>query len=195
MAQGNDSLTIKVYFLYGSKPGKEFKQEEPKWFGGKLGGHAGIAVDSDEIVNFLPSGKLHILPKSKDQHARWTVSSEEGFRRILGGAADSNQLLVIEIPVSKAQYDALDSVHQQYVSKCPYDYAFMGMRCGAATYDVLAQAGILSRQGRFLTVSRFFYPKRVRKKLIRKAHRNNWKTTFYKGTDRRKWEKDRLWLP
>lgn len=183
-----------MYFLYGSKPAKEFRKEESKWFGGKLGGHAGVALDTSAIVNFLPNGKLHIFPKKKDMHSQWVVSSEESFRRILGGHSDSNQLLVIEIPVSLKEYLALDSVHNSYLENSPYDYAFMGMRCGAATYDVLAEAGILPRQGRFLTVARFFYPKRVRKKLIRKAHKYGWRTTIHKGTDRRKWEKDRFWF-
>lgn len=195
LASASDSLSVKVYFLYGSKPAKEYRNEESKWFGGKLGGHAGVAVDSGEIVNFLPNGSLHIFPSRKDQHAGWTTSSEKSFRRILGGDADSNQLLVIEIPVTRAQYEAIDSIHNSYLDDCPYDYAFMGMRCGAATYDVLAEAGILPRQGRFLTIFRYFYPKRVRKKLLRKAHKYDWKTTLFKGTERRKWEKDRFWLP
>jgi hypothetical protein len=49
-----DSTAIKIHFLYGSKPAKEYKDVEQKWFGGMYGGHAGIEIDSNQILNFLP---------------------------------------------------------------------------------------------------------------------------------------------
>ena len=190
----DDSTTIKVYFLYGSKPLKEFISEERPWFGGKLGGHAGIGFDSSEIYNFLPNGKLHIFAQKSRKHALWVISDFEGFMEILGGEADSNKYTIIEIPVSRVERIAIDSLHRSYRDSCPYDYAFFGMRCGAATYDVLAQTDVLPRFGRRLMVARFFYPKRIRKKLLRKASRKGWKVTRHQGTSRRKWERDRFWF-
>ena len=58
-----DSVFIKVHFLYGSKPYARYKDTEPKWFGGMLGGHVGIETDSGRILDFGPKGRFHWLAK------------------------------------------------------------------------------------------------------------------------------------
>src|ERR1700741_2237387 len=72
-AIANDSTIIKVHFLYGSKPAKQYKDSESKWFGGKLGGHVGIEVDSNRILNFIPQGEFHWFEKKKDPHSRYAI--------------------------------------------------------------------------------------------------------------------------
>jgi hypothetical protein len=51
--QAQDSVYLKVHFLYGSKPKKRYQDSEPKWFGGILGGHVGIEGDTNEVVIFM----------------------------------------------------------------------------------------------------------------------------------------------
>ena len=48
-----DSTMLKVHFLYGSKPKKAFKHMQKKWFGGLIGGHAGIECGDGKILHFL----------------------------------------------------------------------------------------------------------------------------------------------
>lgn len=68
----NDSLKIiKVHFLYGSKPKKEFRFLEEKWFGGMHGGHVSIETDH-EVTGFGPQGKFHIFGNKKKFHSHFS---------------------------------------------------------------------------------------------------------------------------
>jgi hypothetical protein len=185
-----DSFYLKVHFLYGSKPRKEFKEIEPKWFGGMLGGHAGIEGDSDRILNFIPQGKIHVFAKKEDKHSAYAEHSANAFYSILGGNPDSVKKTIVVIPVSAIQKRLFDSIATCYLKKTPYDYAFFGMRCGAATYEVLAQVGILQEYSYPKTYRKIFYPKKLRKRLLKKAKQNSWQVITQKGTYKRKWESD-----
>src|SRR5690606_6575663 len=84
----SDTDYIRVHFLYGSTPKREFKESETKWFGGKLGGHVGVEVGTDSILNFVPDGKFHVFQKKDDLHSLYTIHSFESFYSILGGESD-----------------------------------------------------------------------------------------------------------
>jgi hypothetical protein len=186
-----DSTTIQVHFLYGSKPRSEYKKQERKWFGGTLGGHVGIEIDSALIVNFVPQGKYHVIGNGKNPHGKYMLHTPHMFWQILGNQEADVKKLSIEIPVSAAQRVILDSLSQAYLASTPYDYAFLGMRCGAATYDMLAQADILKEWSHGKTWRKIFYPRKLRKRLLELALENGWNTSREAGTERRKWEKDR----
>jgi hypothetical protein len=176
--------------LYGSKPHKKFKSEERKWFGGKLGGHVGIETAPDQVFNFVRSGKFHVFTKQKDPHSRFAVHPVNGFWGIFRTDAQSVKRTSVVIPINLLQKLKLDSIQQAYLNQTPYDYAFFGMRCGAATYEILAQLGILKPYTIRKTYHKIFYPRRLRKRLLRKAEENEWKIIRIEGTSRRKWEKD-----
>ena len=185
-----DSTILKVHFLYGSKPLKEYKATEQKWFGGMLGGHVGIEEENDRIINFLPKGKFHWIAKNKNRHSTYAVHSVNNFYGILGGNPDSVKKMVVYIPVSLQQKKKFDSITNVYLSKTPYDYALIGMRCGAATYDILGQSGILPKYNHGKIYRKIFYPKKLRKLLIEKASEQNWIVVRQEGSLSRKWEKD-----
>ncbi len=185
-----DSTFIKVHFLYGSKPAKGFSATEKKWFGGKLGGHAGVEIAPQQILNILPKGKFHYLPNKNNKHSNYLLHTENQFYGILGGSADSAKKLIITIPLANWQKQKLDSIAKQYCTKAPYDYAFAGMRCGAATYEVLAQLGILPTYSKAGTCLRIWYPKMLRKKVLLLAKKYNWQMQSYKGCTARLWETD-----
>src|SRR5688572_1813198 len=69
-----DTAYIKVHFLYGSRPLKTYK-DEPRWFGGILGGHVGIEAADNQILNFIPHGKFRLVAKNKIKHSRYVVDS------------------------------------------------------------------------------------------------------------------------
>ena len=162
--------------------------EEP-WFGGKMGGHVGIEIDSNKILNFVHQGTFHLV-SSKRKHSHYIITSKSKFNSILGGDSNKVKTLTILIPVQDDQRSKLDSLSHAYLSDCPYDYAFLGMRCGAASYEVLAQLGILPKYSNSKTSLKVFYPKILRKQLLKKALANGWPIIREKGSDRRIWEMD-----
>jgi hypothetical protein len=185
-----DSTYLKVHFLYGSRPLKQYKDTEPKWFGGILGGHVGIEADSNRIVNFVPHGSFHLYDKKNNRHSKYAVHSSDGFYGILGGHPDSVKKAIVVIPVTGQQKQKFDSIAAAYLKETPYDYALLGMRCGAAAYDILAQVDVLPAMSYGKTYKKIFYPQKLRKRLFRKAETSGWTIVREEGSSRRKWEGD-----
>jgi hypothetical protein len=185
-----DSIYLKVHFLYGSKPLKKYKATEQKWFGGVLGGHAGIECNRDKVLSFSPSGKFHLFSKKNNRHSAYNELSLYSFYSIMGGDPDSMKQAVVFIPITIEQKRKFDSISSAYLQQTPYDYALFGMRCGAATYEVLGQLNILPPYSRSKTYKKIFYPKKLRKRLFKKANANGWKILRQNGSVKRRWEKD-----
>ena len=189
--KADSTYVLPIHFLYGSRPVNKYANCENKWFGGKLGGHVGIELDSNKILNFLPSGAVSLYPNNDNPNSRFVVSNRNDFYSILGGHSDSMQKMIVYIELNALQKRKLDSISLCYLAQSPYDYAFFGMRCGSSTYEILAQLGVLKKyKSRKKTARRIFYPRRLRKRLIKLATVNNWKLTKELGTNRRKWERD-----
>jgi hypothetical protein len=189
-ACASDTTFLKVHFLYGSKPLKQYAASEPKWFGGILGGHVGIEGDSNQILNFLPQGAFHVFKKENNRHSTYAEHNEPGFYSILGGNPDSVKKAIIYVPISARQKQQFDSIAKAYLQQTPYDYALVGMRCGSASYEILGQLGILQSYPRKKTALKIFYPKKLRKRLLKKARGNGWTVVRQEGSHKRKWEKD-----
>jgi hypothetical protein len=185
-----DSLYIKVHFLYGSKPKKEFKDSERKWFGGKLGGHVGIEYESDQVIDFMRKGKFHWFARNKARHSTFALRSANSFWEIFRSPASSVKKASVLIPIGEKQKAKLDSLVESYSAQTPYDYAFFGMRCAAASYDILSQVGIFPSYSRPKTYRKVFYPKKLRKKLFAKAEEQQWKIIRAEGSGTRNWEGD-----
>jgi hypothetical protein len=190
LCYSQETAYLKIHFLYGSKPLKQYKDTEQKWFGGILGGHAGIEGDNDKVVSFLPSGKFHLIAKKDNRHSVFALHSVNNFYAVLGGNADSVKKVIINIPVTLQQKQRFDSITTAYLRQPPYDYALLGMRCGAAAYDILAQLEILPRYSYGKTYRKIFYPKKLRKRLFQQAATNNWTIERHDGSNKRKWEQD-----
>jgi hypothetical protein len=183
-----DSIT--VHFLYGSKPKAQFKDIERKWFGGKLGGHVGIESAPDSILNFVPAGKFHWFANRHNLHGRFVVHNNRSFPRIFGGNAEDMKTLSVVIPIDARQRRVLDSLRAAYLAEAPFDYAFVGMRCGSSTYYILSQLGIVKRYSLRKTYLKIFYPRRLRKRILRMADDKQWSINRQEGTTRRVWERD-----
>lgn len=181
--------SIRVQFIYGSRPLKEYKAIEKKWFGGILGGHVGIETDSGKFYSFEINGKNKIF-SSKKNNSVYKIETAEEFWAVMKTKEDSIKKTTIVIPVTLQQKQKFDSIMSVYIKGPPYCYAFFGMRCAASTYDVLAQLGIFPHYSHFKTCMKIFYPRRLRKRLLAKAEINNWTITRKEGTPKRKWERD-----
>jgi len=187
---GADSLFIRVHFLHGSKPKRKYRKVEDRWFGGVLGGHAGVEIEKGTIFNFTPKARFHIFSKRQIINSKFAEHDTVSFYGILGGKPDSVKKTIITIPITLGQRKKLDSLVTAYKACTPYDYAFFGMRCGAAAYDVLAQAGVVKKYLFRKTWRKTFYPRKLRRRLERDAKTKGYLVRKYPGTERRKWEKD-----
>ena len=181
---------LRVHFLYGSRPVSKYKFIEPPWFGGKMGGHVGIGTDSDKILNFVHQGSFHLITSKQNKHSCYILSTPSKFNSILGGDCKKVKTLTILIPIKPEQFQKLDSISKAYLIESPYDYAFLGMRCGAASYDLLAQLGIVPKYSRKKTSFKIFYPKILRRQLLQKAEANGWQLIRQEGSNHRVWERD-----
>ena len=182
--------TLKVHFLYGSKPKWDYRDTEKSWFGGVLGGHVGIEGDSGKILNFLNKGNFHVFSNKNNMHSRFALHGSRNFYEILGGKSDSVKKAIVFVPITKEQKQIFDSLSSAYLNQTPYDYALFGMRCGAAAYEILAQLGILPAYSIKKTSKKILYPEKLRKRLFEKAVANRWPIWRQNGSSKRIWEKD-----
>jgi hypothetical protein len=102
----------------------------------------------------------------------------------------SYKYTTFEIPITNEQYNKLNLIINNYLVKTPYDYAFFGMRCTAAAYDVLSQIGIFKTKTRIRNICSNFYPRLLRRKMFRLAHQKQFKIESHPGRKTRVWEID-----
>ena len=193
-AQIKDS--IKVVFIYGSRPARGYEATEPRWFGGMRGGHTAIQIGNDKVLSFRSTEyPCHVFSRkdSKKFASVWeyrTVTQAWQTFPPHRYNIDSLQRAEVVIPITAEQRRKLDSITVSYINNTPYDYAVFGTRCASATYDVLQAIGIvtLHKHGNWL---RIFTVRALRKRLFKQADKHTgWVKRFYKGGGSRKWEKD-----
>lgn len=189
-ALGQDSTVLKVHFLYGSKPYRQFRHTEYRSFGGIHGGHVGIELRDDQIINFIPHGKLHWYSRHYNKHSKFDQHNKISFYSIMGGRINDVKKAIFYIPISDSQSRIFENITTSYLDETPYDYAFLGMRCGAAGYDLLSRIGVLKPHANCTTSKKIFYPKKLRKRLFKMAKANHWKVELTNGSITRKWESD-----
>lgn len=181
----SDSLFLKVHFVHGSKPKKAFKHTEPKLFGGIHGGHVFVEVNNKIISFGTNKGQWHIFPHKSKCAGIFRVDKNLAWH----GDTARKKITTIIIPITEAQLNKFKETEEIYFEKTPYDYAFFGMRCAAGAYDLLCKAEVCKYTSRFKIISKNFYPKRLRKKLLKRAKKEHWQVIRQEGRVTRKWEK------
>lgn len=181
-AQQEQTDTIRVHFLYGSRPARHFKGAEQKLFGGIKGGHVNIEARG-KVLDFMP-GNCPLFPNNK--------TPTGGFRlnHSVYWDTGSSKWMTVLIPVSSQQMDSLQQLFSAYSGQSPYDYAVFGMRCAAASYDVLSGIGLVKKLPRRKNVVKNFYPKLMRKRILKMAKKKGYTIIRREGRSSRKWEKD-----
>lgn len=185
LSQTDTSQLIRVHFLYGSKPKWKHRSTEVHYFGGLHGGHVSIEVDSVDYGFEATIRPVHIFPHKK-RKSHFATLPLQGRKRY----GDQNKTVTFVIPVSYETYRHLRTINRCYADSTPYDYAFFGMRCASATYEILAKVGLVKQKRRFFNIVSNFYPKRLRKKLFRLAQKNNYTAISTSGKTTRRWERD-----
>src|SRR4051812_35120801 len=102
-ASAQDTQSIRVQFLYGSKPLKKYKSSERKWFGGMAGGHTGIQIDSNSFLSFEGTGRFHPINHRRTKHSSYKILNAQAFWDIMGTPGDEVKKATITIPVTGAQ--------------------------------------------------------------------------------------------
>jgi hypothetical protein len=182
-ANDSSSHFIKINFLYGSRPAKDHKATESKYFGGLKGGHVNIEA-GDRVFDFMP-GKCPLFPSNKNPTGGFHIN-----RSVYWDTA-TNKCKTIVVPLSQVQYSKLQILFDSLPAKSPYDYAVFGMRCAAASYDVLSKIGLFKELKQAKDATKFFYPKLLRKKILKWAKENNYIIISNEGRQSRKWESDK----
>lgn len=175
--------TLRVLFVYGSRP---IGQDENKWFGGIHGGHVSISYE-DGFASFVPKDKVQVFPRS-NINSKFTIESEDHF----AFDTSDSRYLIINIPVDSIKKTQIDSLIKAYLFESPYPYAFFGMRCASAAADILQLTGYLETDAKNILWRKYFYPKKLRHRLIKMARQNTWPMKYQIGRKSRRWEKDRL---
>jgi hypothetical protein len=174
--------TIKLNFLYGSKPAKGYKESESRLFGGLKGGHVNIEANG-KVLDFMP-GDCPLFPKNKNPTGGFRINNNVYWD------TSGDKWTTILIPVTAAQMNRLDSLFNTYRQATPFDYAVFGMRCASASYYVLSKLGLFEEISNRKNVTKHFYPKLLRKYMLRWASKHDYPVIKYKGKNTRKWEKD-----
>ncbi|MFI5202932.1 MAG: hypothetical protein ACHQF2_00430 [Flavobacteriales bacterium] len=177
--------TLTVHFLYGSKPAKGHKTTESKWFGGLHGGHVTIQLGA-YLYGFGPSGSGQVFSHRKKFRSYFQKESYASWVR------DTAQMkyMSIKIPVDTVLLDSLQQIFDRWVESTPHDYAFFGMRCASTAYNGLSKIGVVHKRGRFGMTYKYFYPKLLRKYLLKKSKSRKWSVIAHRGRKTRKWEGD-----
>jgi hypothetical protein len=181
----NDSLIhfIRLNFLYGSKPAKGYKDIEAKKFGGIKGGHVNIEA-GDKVLDFMP-GNNPLFPKDKKPSGGFRLNNS------IYWDTTNTKWTTVFIPVSPDQFSELQLLFDSLSKQTPYDYAIFGMRCAAASYDVLSMIGLFPEFSNSKNIATHFYPKLLRKKVLKWATENNFTVIEHEGKSSRKWESDK----
>lgn len=184
--------SVRVLFIYGSRPAKGYEHTEPEWFGGLHGGHVGLQIGQDSVLSFrsteypchlFPHRKFSSLFEIRTVYGAWETFPPHHYR------VEDLKRVVIVIPVTRRQKRTIDSLSRVYLAHAPYDYATVGMRCASATYDVLARAGLFRDYG-YDTWWHILMPRDLRSLLFKQAARKGWRVCRYDGSSRRVWESD-----
>lgn len=179
---GDTTYTIKINFLYGSRPAKGYHEQEEKLFGGIKGGHVNIEAGG-RVLDFSP-GNNPLFPHNKKPTGGFSINQSVSWD-------DDDKWKTIIVPVSGKQYIELQELFDSVAAKTPYDYAIFGMRCAAASYDVLSRIGLFEEYTNTKNVAKHFYPKLLRKKVLKWAEKNNYTVISNEGRSSRKWESDK----
>jgi len=174
--------TLQLHFLYGSVPAQGYKKTEPKLFGGIKGGHVNIELNG-WVLDFN-SGNCPILPENKKPTGGFHLN------KAVYWDTSTSKWATISIPITADQLKKLDTIFALYPQQTPYDYAVFGMRCAAASYDVLSEIGLMKKLSDKENIAVNFYPKLLRKRMLKWAKKNNYPIVFHDGRPTRKWESD-----
>src|SRR3989339_1896211 len=173
-----ESHVLKVFFRYGSVPARGYEDPDYEEVGGLLGGHVSLGLDSTEI-GFTNREREHLISNVNKINSVFYRKPIREFEEKSSG----KKYVTFVIPISDDQYYKLLNLLQNYIEHTPYDYAFFGMRCTSATYEVLSHIGLFPEKSRTRNIQENFYPELLRRKMFRLAREKKLPTIFQEGRE------------
>lgn len=187
--------TLRILFIYGSRPASGYEKTERKWFGGIHGGHVAMEIGPDSVLSFrsteypchfFPHRKFSSKFEMKTVYGAWETFPPHNYK------VEDLKRLVVAIPITPNQKWKIDSIAHKYLHHTPYDYATAGMRCASAVYEIMAKAG-LARDFGSSTWWKIIMPKDLRSWCLKKADSprgRGWSLYSFPGSSHRVWEDD-----
>ena len=173
---------ILVHFIHGSVPQKNCSYKKQR-LGGHLGGH--IEIESKGFVyGFL----YDTLPINYISKSKFNSKFEKRSVKEWNELVKNDKITTIEIPTSIEESKKLDNLLNIHFSKTPYDYSFFGQRCTSSTAEILSDAGIINKFSNKEAVIAFYYPKLLRRTMLKYADKNKLKVNNKKGIECHDWE-------
>jgi hypothetical protein len=176
---------LKVFFRYGSIPEIGYEHVEYEETGGLEGGHVSLGIDSLEI-GFTNINHIHTFPSKSEPNGIFYWEYLKDFE----DQVSDKKYITFLVPLTEDQYLRLKSILMANIDNPPYDYAFLGMRCASAAYDVLSQIGLFELKSRTANILSNFYPRLFRRKMFELARKNDYTVMRIKGRKTRIWEGD-----
>jgi hypothetical protein len=177
---------IFLHFTHGSFPRKNC-EDQTRRLGGLLGGHVEIEVDNFIYgFEFREKGNIHFFPRSSSEKSNARFTKLE--RNVWLEKTINDKITSIELSVSKAQKQRVNSIYAQYLTKVPYDYAFFGFRCTSSAIEVLEAANVLRPKQSFITILFNFFPRQTRKRMLQYARKIGFPVTTTAGIPCKVWE-------
>lgn len=180
-----ETHVIHLFFRYGSVAAPGHEDPDYEEVGGIFGGHVSLGIDSSE-VGFTNHRRIHLFGNSEFKNSHFYRKSLREFQDKTKG----KKYVTFEIPVTAEQYEKLKVILDHYIEQSPYDYAFFGMRCTSATYEVLSQIGLFPALSKMQNIFVNFYPELLRRKMFRLANDQHYAVIQQPGVNTRIWDED-----
>lgn len=186
MPKGEIKAYLVIHFLHGYI--RKRHCEDPKTtVGGLLGGHIEWEIE-DTVYGFQYADRKKIHFYSRKQPAAFgglfTRKSKANWLK----ETKNDRITSIFIPLGEGQRVRLVDILEAYHRQAPYDYAFLGMRCASATFELMAEIGLLPKKSRRYYILHAFYPRQLRKRLVKWAKKNKFQVLKKEGIESRFWE-------
>lgn len=178
--------TIVLHFIHGSIPKKNCEDQRIR-VGGLLGGHVEIEVDGLVYgFEFKNKADIHLFPRMhrNNFNSKFTIKKKEDWLK----ETESDKITSIFIPIERDKKIPLINTLASYQKEIPYDYSFFGMRCTSAAYEIISELGVFPKKSRVRYIVTAFYPRQLRKKLIKWAKNNTLHVRLKEGIKCRTWD-------
>ena len=181
--QGIISDTIVVHFIHGSKRIEEDCDYKKERLGGYLGGHVEIEVAAHVYGFSYDSLPINYFPRSKFNSKYEKRTKEKWLKH-----TKYDKVTSLHIPVNTAQKQNLIKIVTSHHKNPPYDYSFWGQRCTSSAAIVLSDAKIIGKLNNTTSIISFYYPKLLRRTLLKLALKNDYLVKRKPGIDCYNWE-------
>ena len=174
--------TIVVSIAHGSKPYRQFSEEQ-KTIGGKKGGHVVMVIDGYAYGFFFKGRRIHVLPHRHTKNGIFQKQTVKEWDQL----TKDKKVTTIFIPLTAEEKLQILKFYKENLESPSYDYSFFGQRCASSVYNQLKSIHKL-KNGSYLFHA--FYPGKLRKTILKQNGLHGYKIKVKSGIVKRKWEGD-----